>query len=235
MSSSRNQAAEFETTSRLVACLVNEGLVNATVVDSTKSDITTWIELHDSKNTQAHAARLGIKVAASSHAKLAGIRKPPGLFLQPDDLIPPVIFEYRSDGSALGGSKELLTCHPSELFDVIANWFLDQGLMESAVQKQITEELTNSAQNQGVPYPSFSDDDPLNSIRLEEWLRVASEESAPELTDPSIKWERAIIRGHPTHPVSALFLLQVAFRCLVSAMQKCNVSREHLQRSNHLS
>ena len=37
---------------------------------------------------------------------------------------------------------------------------------------------------------------------VEEWLRITLEGPAPELTDPAIKWERGVIRGHPTHPVS---------------------------------
>ena len=147
---SRTQAAEFETTRRLLACLVNEGLVQATIVHASESKPVTWLELQSVKAPQLRPAQPRVRIATSSHVGLRSSEKPLGLFLQPDEIVPPVIVEYRNDGGHVDGSEKVVEFCPAKLFDIIATWSLDQGRMSSAVREQIAEELNSSARNQGL-------------------------------------------------------------------------------------
>lgn len=106
--------------------------------------------------------------------------------------------------------------------------------MEPAVRKQITEELTSPAQNQGVPYPRISGYDPLNSYTFRGVAPRRFGGISSKLTDPSIKWEHAIIRGHPTHPVSTAFTMSCSSLLnLYDAEMQCPL-HQHPQRSNQL-
>ncbi|KAL9112206.1 MAG: hypothetical protein Q9187_007816 [Circinaria calcarea] len=124
MALGRTQTAEFETTRRLFAYLVNESLVRTTIVHEAESEneIANWMELLSVKETQATARRPRIRVARSSDATLSRTGKPPSTlsFLQPEDLAPPVIIEYRTSIDDEGSSKEVKEFHPAVLFDVIA-------------------------------------------------------------------------------------------------------------------
>lgn len=147
------QAAEFETTRRLLACLINEGLVQTRIVSKSESEPVTWLQLQNLKETQPQPAGPRVCVATSSDAKLSWTEKPQGLFLQPDDLVPPVIIEYGNAGGDVEGSegsKKVVEFRPAKLFDLIATWFLDPELIDSAVREQIGEELNSSARNQGL-------------------------------------------------------------------------------------
>ncbi|KAI9929654.1 hypothetical protein MW887_001129 [Aspergillus wentii] len=128
------QHAFFETTKRLLAELVNEGLVQATVVDS-KAD--------------AEQRCLKLKSITTGDNKTITVRLRPGTIIEtrldqtigvvrPDSLQPPVVLRH--------DETETEELDPGYIFTFITSWLADEA--ESTTLEQIALELQNSARNQ---------------------------------------------------------------------------------------
>lgn len=148
------QLAEFETTRRLLSCLVNECLVDASVVHGTSFGVSTWLELRSLKdNTGASAATTTtIRAATSPDSRLTWTGHPLKTLLQPNDLAPPVVVSHGNDDTDPAARREIVELNPAILFETAGHWFLDNGL-KSEVREQMANELRNSAQNQGPSPP----------------------------------------------------------------------------------
>ena len=113
------QAAEFEITRRLFACLINEGLIGATIVQTPEFGVSTWLELQNLNESPGQPTRTKVQVATSSEARVSCTWESLESFMQPNDLTPPVIIEHKISDSNPAGSGELIEFHPATLFDII--------------------------------------------------------------------------------------------------------------------
>ena len=149
MTLSRTQLAEFETTRRLLSCLVNEGLVYASVVHGTSFGVSTWLELRSLKKNIGGSATTSIRAATSPDTRLTWTGQPLKALVQPSDLAPPVVVvSHRNDDTNPAALREIVELNPAIIFETAGQWFLDNEL-ESEVREQMANELRNSAQNQG--------------------------------------------------------------------------------------
>lgn len=193
----------WQTSSRLLATLINEGLVKISVTcGSKKDDLRLRIAPRDEFNNQVSASIL-VRLHEKTHYVERSTMSI--LPLSPDDLALPITWEpANASHQTIGVSTE-----PGMLFDLIFPWL---GY-DSGCKPQIVAELSSSAKFQSREHIQY-----LRSLwhqltYLEEkWLQEASFRSGPSLHSPSIDWERAIIRGHPSHPVRSLYLPLVSLR-----------------------
>lgn len=192
----------WETSSRLLATLINEGLVQISVAYGSKEgDLGLRIAPRDEFVDQFSGSLLvGLHMRTQNVERSIMSMLP----ISPDDLALPLTWEPANASHQTQG----VSTDPGTLFDLIFPWL---GY-DSACKPQIVAELSCSAN-----FQSRADiRSPLSLHRLtcmkEKWLQQASSRSEPSLHSPLIDWERAIIRGHPSHPVRSLHLLLV-FLC----------------------
>ncbi|KAF8534144.1 ferric iron reductase FhuF-like transporter-domain-containing protein, partial [Trichophaea hybrida] len=79
--------------------------------------------------------------------------------------------------------------NPGVLFSLMYPWLGDNHETDG-IRDQTIAELEDSASNQ------------------QRWFEIAQKTPPPELYSPSIEWEKAMIRGHPTHPMHRTCLPQ---------------------------
>ncbi|KAI5805935.1 IucC family-domain-containing protein [Geopyxis carbonaria] len=127
------QQACFETTRRLLACLVNEELVQATVQSFNN---TQWLCIHDKPQKQ-HRLRLYVPLSGP-----VDIRN----LLDPEDLLPPVVIEEVNESNRI----EL---DPGVIFKLVYPWFGD----DKKIGENITQELESSAELQEKWFEIFKD------------------------------------------------------------------------------
>ncbi len=189
VSHSLKEQAAFETTSRLLACLVNEGLVKAFTCSN-----GTCLCLRNPQETGTGSDELIVSVGLSEVFAENATFKLTKSLLHPEDLRLPVAIRHAT------GDVQYKTTEPDPvaLFDAIYPWL---GGNEDA-RRQIVQELMSSAGNQGELRPALIVRGRICTDRvIAEWFQIAAHTTPPELGSPLIDWERAIIRGHPTHPV----------------------------------
>lgn len=185
---SRHDQALFETTKRLLAEIVNEGLVDATTRGSKHQPVLYLHRRLNSNGTKDDGTwiRVSLKpgtVLETKHGRVVAV-------VRPDSLQPPVII--------CDGEKEEEELDPGILLRFASPWLL--GDASEDVLEAIALELQNSARNQGkqcVSYNSYKD----NANEVEKWLEVSAGQRLLTLDDESVAWERALIYGHPSHPV----------------------------------
>lgn len=132
------QQASFETTSRLLSALVNEGLVRGIVTRPGPNGLSLQIQCPEPAQKQSNLTILvGLAEGISYDSKAMTL---PSL-LHPDDLRLPVMVVQ---GDSLGKFRQS-EVNPGVLFNRMYPWF---GKDESARTK-IVNELDNSARNQG--------------------------------------------------------------------------------------
>ncbi|KKY34086.1 hypothetical protein UCDDA912_g05963 [Diaporthe ampelina] len=166
-----HQFAQFETSRRMIACLVNEGMIGASV------DQSGYLNLRDpkvSKDSKGLTVRVGL-TGDAAREWLESTAKP---YLQPSELSVPVMIRRAQDGQA----EDVAETDPTVLFTLMAPWFISENTSQDAVDT-ITRQLKSSAENQ------------------EEWFHLAKNQCLPTLADPAIVWEQSILTGHPTHPM----------------------------------
>lgn len=186
----------WETSSRLLATLINEGLVQiSSTSGSNEDDLCLRIAPRDDCITHSSGSML-----VRLHKETQDVEIPimSMLPISPDDLMLPLTWE---PANASHQTRSVST-DPGILFDLIFPWLGYDG----ACKPQITAELSCSAKFQSRADVRY----PLSLHQLTciggKWLQEASSRSEPSLHCPAIDWERAIIRGHPTHPVRSLHL-----------------------------
>ncbi|CAE6342302.1 unnamed protein product [Rhizoctonia solani] len=180
------QEAAMETTSRLLAALVNEGLVFVTADDS--SDVSSLFLSTLTENSprptrivvelrQGTKYRLEMPVTQKEFEEQATIpivRVVPEL--DPADILAPIIIEHSDE-------LKQRSYRPEEVFDVVGPWICN----DEEVLVKLRDELQNSADNQ------------------EKWLEFALSCPLPVLGASLIEWEQRCFRGHPTHPMHRSF------------------------------
>ncbi|KAL5632321.1 hypothetical protein ACGC1H_005328 [Rhizoctonia solani] len=172
----------METTTRLLAALVNEGLVFITSEDpvDVSSLFLGHLKEQNAKSTRIVARlrqgteyRLEMPVTRKEGQVIIPIIVPE---LDPADILDPIMIE-NPDGLAQRIYR------PEGLFDVVSSWICD----DQEVVAKLRGELQNSADNQ------------------ENWLQFALLHSPPALGAPLIEWEQRCFKGHPTHPMHRSF------------------------------
>ena len=130
--------ASFETTSRLLSALVNEGLVRATVTFTGPTGFGLQIE---GPGPVRNGSDLTVWVGLAEDASYNSVTMTLPSLLHPDDLRLPVVIVQ----SCSQGRLTQLEVGPGALFDRMYPWF---GQDESA-RMTIINELDSSARNQG--------------------------------------------------------------------------------------
>jgi hypothetical protein len=132
-----HQFAQFETSRRMIACLVNEGMVDASV------DQSGYLNLRQpkvSKDTKGLTVRVGLTGDAAKEW-LESASKP---YLQPSELSVPVIVRREKEGQA----EDVAETDPTVLFSLMSSWFASENTGQEAIDT-ITRQLKSSAENQG--------------------------------------------------------------------------------------
>lgn len=139
---SRHDRALFETTRRLLAEIVNEGLVDATIGGSSDNPHLNLLPRVDVKSDAAKWVRVGVKpgtVLETKDERVVAV-------VRPDSLQPPVIIGFN------GEEEEREELEPGTLFQLLSPWMVEDASED--VLDGIAHELSNSAKNQGKPYSS---------------------------------------------------------------------------------
>lgn len=137
MKTSKHSQALFETTKRLLAEIINEGLVDATIGGS-KNDQYLYLHSHlPAANDASNGFKVGLRpgtVLETRDGKVAAV-------VRPDSLQPPVVIGYGN-----GQEEEL---NPEILFRFLSPWLIKDA--DEDTLNEIALELGNSARNQGKP------------------------------------------------------------------------------------
>jgi hypothetical protein len=129
------EAPCFETTRRLLAALINEGLVHA-VIKGAKNDFHRCLYL--SRNDSS-GENCSIVVQAAPGALIEDRNGEVLPAVQPSMLCPPVMVK------GLGVENKI--SDPGDLFTLITPWFEDMASQQ--VLEEISRHLQNSGSNQG--------------------------------------------------------------------------------------
>jgi hypothetical protein len=199
------QDAAMETTSRLLAALVNEALVDiVTTGDPRKPSNIYDLTLVRRSGSGGSSAALKLTLCPGTSYKFVVPAYPEESALitpelDPADIVGPIIIEEQTGSNA----TQRLESRPEKVFDIVAPWICTN----QEVVTKLRAELKNSADNQG-PYNLYSTIPCYTLIlTIEKWLKFECSQHPPELGSPLIVWEQRCIKGHPTHPVSILVTL----------------------------
>ncbi|KAJ3358716.1 hypothetical protein GGF32_010056 [Allomyces javanicus] len=213
-------AAQFATASRLIACLVNEGLVHATLLDSaptgldsqahfavTKSGTKAGTNAPSTTRTpQVAWARLEPPAAAvhahrSSNiaAILVSLRAVPLTrpgtaqirCLDPDDLVGNASFVVASRG----GARTNGTCGAGTVDDAAV---MTTTVDPCAVWDAVAVWNQVPASNAAVIRDELASSAQIQAILLQ---HPPNSGKLPTLTSSALDWENAVVEGHATHPM----------------------------------
>ncbi|KAF7194679.1 NRPS-independent siderophore synthetase rfs [Pseudocercospora fuligena] len=169
------EQAQFETTSRIIAALLNERLIDAIDGKCPISPSANGIFL-TRRASQAPKQVIWIATVEQSHAVVA---RGTNVF-HPADLRLPVL--VRSEASA--SSEFVKETEPAAVLTAARCLFdIDEKLFDEDSWKQILGQVTNSSQNQLA------------------WFRWAMKQPRPQITSSALDWEQALVTGHPAHPM----------------------------------
>ena len=164
---SRHDRALFETTRRLLAEIINEGLVDATIGGSTDSPYLNLLPRVDVKSDAAKWVRVAIKPGTALETKDDRVVA----VVRPDSLQPPVVIGFH------GKEEEREELEPGTLFQLLSPWMVEDASED--VLDGIAHELSNSARNQGEPMPNhFIQKENANRTR-----EMARSQRKPETAD----------------------------------------------------
>ena len=137
----QDQAA-FETTKRLLAQVVNEGLVVASFLHIESND-TTWLCLQrpESTNPESNVSQVRVPICADTSPNITESGRVVSL-VRPDALQAPVILEYHTP------HESSVEYDPGTIFAHLYAWFEGKALVD--LKEEIIAELRNSAANQGI-------------------------------------------------------------------------------------
>jgi hypothetical protein len=134
--------AAFETTKRLLAQIVNEGLVAASFL-RIEFNNTTWLCLQspESTNPKSNISQVRVSICAD-RLPIITERGQVVSLVRPDSLRPPVILDYHT---SFESSNEY---DPGTIFEHLYAWFGKMAVID--LREKIVAELRNSAANQGT-------------------------------------------------------------------------------------
>lgn len=135
-----HQFAQFETSRRMIACLVNEGMIDASV------DQSGYLNLRDPKASKDPKG-LTVRVGLTGDAAREWLESDSKPYLQPSELSVPIMVRRGQDGQA----KDVAETDPTVLFGLMSPWFSSENTSQEAVDT-ITRQLKSSAENQGTAY-----------------------------------------------------------------------------------
>lgn len=135
------EKASFETTKRLLAQLVNEGLLHADICIP-KAAEGYLLRLTSNRSAQISTGIVAVTVQCQSNAYLHVEQNRILPILRPEYLEPPVLVEL-SNGNAIRETD------PAEIFRYLSTWLSSKSLGAAAVE-QIADELSNTVSNQGM-------------------------------------------------------------------------------------
>ncbi|RUS28791.1 IucC family-domain-containing protein [Jimgerdemannia flammicorona] len=190
--------AHFATSSRLLACLVTEGLIDAyTILHDSATDlqsdgsVTSCVVIDPAKATNPSRSWSwdgAVAVIRVSHFPI--MQKPqeyPGMkiaFLDPADMIPP-IYEVEEANGQKNMPEPKFSIGPARLCvaDTLNLWRRVSSIIkvEPEIAQQIEMELLSSVQHQEYAY--------------------SHRKPIPSLSSPSFEWEQSVVEGHPVHPM----------------------------------
>lgn len=130
--------AQFETTRRMISCLVNEGMVSA---QADQSGYLVISNFEWSGNHQGPTVRVGLNGDAAKE----WLECTSKCYLLPNDLSVPVMIRRHQDGRM----EDLVESDPTVLFRLMTPWFTSEKTKEYAVET-IIKQLKSSAENQGT-------------------------------------------------------------------------------------
>lgn len=188
---SRHDRALFGTTRRLLAEIINEGLVDATIGGSTDSPYLNLLPRVDVQSDAAKWVRVAIKPGTALETKDDRVVA----VVRPDSLQPPVVIGFH------GKEEEREELEPGTLFQLLSPWMVEDASED--VLDDIAHELSNSARNQGESMQTTLYRKRM-LIEPEKWLEVSESQKLLTLEDAAVDWERSLIYGHPSHPVITL-------------------------------
>lgn len=139
---SKHSQALFETTKRLLAEVVNEGLVDATIGGS-KNDQCLYL---NSRLQATENDRKWVKVGLQPGTVLETRDGKVACVVRPDSLQPPVVV-----GNGDGEEEDL---DPGAFFKFLSPWLVEDA--DEEILNEIALELGNSARNQGKPHPPYT-------------------------------------------------------------------------------
>lgn len=146
-SPTRHDQACFETTKRLLAEIINEGLVDATVAGSNDDDKPNLcLYLHPRQDSAVADDARWVRVSVKPGTILEVRNGRVAAIVRPDSLEMPVVIGSKEDSK--GGEEEP---DPGVLFRFVSPWLLEDA--GQSVLDEIALELENSAVNQGKPCP----------------------------------------------------------------------------------
>lgn len=122
----------------MIACLVNEGMIDASV------DQSGYLNLHqpkESKDSKGLVVRVGL-TGDAAREWLESTSKP---YLQPSELSVPVMVRREQDGQV----EDVAETDPTVLFRLMSPWFTSETTSQEAVDA-IIRQLKSSAENQGT-------------------------------------------------------------------------------------
>ncbi|GKZ19150.1 siderophore [Aspergillus brasiliensis] len=179
LSPNRRQAL-FETTKRVLASAINDGLASTTIETSHPSSLLLRLRspdgalAGDEKDTWIECGMRADAYVEKDGGRVLG-------FVRADDLLAPVLIQ-NSKGQV---SEEL---DPGVICRIICRWRSRQD--ENDAVEMLVKEVQNSANNQ------------------EKWLEMASTMPILDLKSSLCDWEQSLVTGHPTHPLHRACLAQ---------------------------
>ncbi|KAF7593530.1 hypothetical protein BBP40_011258 [Aspergillus hancockii] len=174
----RHDRACFETTRRLLAEIINEGLATATAntLDSTKQRYLVISSNYERLETPEKYMKVSLQPGAYVGLKDSKVVS----LVRPENFEPPVVI--------LEDTTERVVLDPELVLDFMRPWLQDGA--NELLLTEIGKELKNSSNNQ------------------EKWLEISETHKQPDLDSRSVDWERTIIFGHPSHPYHRLCYAQ---------------------------
>ncbi|PVH80546.1 hypothetical protein DL98DRAFT_588397 [Cadophora sp. DSE1049] len=168
------ETVHFETSKRVLAQLINEGLASGTFVTTNSK---TWLTLSSPSSLPGAQEQREVKVRIRPDAAAFLSAGRWQQVIRPEHLHQPIRLEVTANGDK-NPWEEL---DPRSIFGFVYPWLQHIDHLER--KATVVKELRNSTANQ------------------EKRLEIASTLKEPTLDSSYIEWERSLIWGHPTHPV----------------------------------
>lgn len=190
--SPNRRRALFETTKRVLASAINDGIACATLESCNSTSLLLCLRSPGGAIASDEDAWIMCGMRADAYTETDGGRVLG--FVRADDLLEPVL-SRNLNGEV---SEEL---DPGVICRVICRWRSRQD--EEHAVETLVKEVRNSANNQGEPTTMFNLNDSKirTNAETEKWLDMASTLPILHLKSSLCDWEQSVVSGHPTHPV----------------------------------
>lgn len=124
----------------MIACLVNEGMIDASV------DQSGYLNLRDLQASKDKDPKgLTVRVGLTGDAAREWLESTSKPYLQPSELSVPIMVRREQDGQA----KDVAETDPTVLFGLMSPWFSSENTSQEALDT-IIRQLKSSAENQGT-------------------------------------------------------------------------------------